>query len=173
MRAIHITLILTVLTVFAGCSGYDQLVKGRDYQKQYEEALRYYSLKKDSKAIDLFDNVEAIFAGTNKIDTIKFYKAKANYRSGDYYAAADLMDEFRKNYSRSPFTEEAEYLYAMCYYQLSPNHELDQSNTALAINAFAEYLERYPESARRDACLEMIKELQSRIYSKTFAVGQT
>ena len=173
MRAIHITLILTVLTVFAGCSGYDQLVKGRDYQKQYEEALRYYSLKKDSKAIDLFDNVEAIFAGTNKIDTIKFYKAKANYRSGDYYAAADLMDEFRKNYSRSPFTEEAEYLYAMCYYQLSPNHELDQSNTALAINAFAEYLERYPESARRDACLEMIKELQSRIYSKTFALGQT
>ena len=69
MRAIHITLILTVLTVFAGCSGYDQLVKGRDYQKQYEEALRYYSLKKDSKAIDLFDHVEAIFAGTSKIAT--------------------------------------------------------------------------------------------------------
>lgn len=173
MRTIYITLILTVLTVLTGCSGYDQLIKGRDYQKQYEEALRYYSLKKDSKAIDLFEKVEAIFAGTEKIDTIKFYKAKANYRSGDYYAAADLMDEFRKSYSRSPFTEEAEYLYAMCFYQLSPNPELDQSNTALAINAFAEYLERYPESARRESCLEMINELQSRIYSKTFAVGQT
>ncbi len=173
MRTIYTTLILTVLTVLAGCSGYDQLIKGRDYQKQYEEALRYYSLKKDNKAIELFDKVENIFAGTEKIDTIKFHKAKATYRSGDYYAAADLMDEFRKSYSRSPFLEEAEYLYAMCFYQLSPNPELDQSNTALAINSFAEYLERYPESARREVCMEMIKELQSRIYTKTFAVGQT
>lgn len=173
MRTIYTILILTALAAFTGCSGYDQLVKSRDYQKQYEEALRYYSLKKDSKAISLFENVESIFAGTDKIDTIKFHKAKANYRSGDYYAAADLMDEFRKNYSRSPFLEEAEYLYAMCYYQLSPNPELDQSNTAFAINAFAEYLERHPESARREACMEMIEELQSRIYSKTFAVGQT
>ncbi len=173
MRFRHIALILTVIALLCGCSNYDRLVKGRDYQKQYEEALRYYSIKKDNKAIALFDNIESIFSATDKIDTIKFYKAKANYRMGDYYTAVSLMDDFRKAYSRSPFAEEAEYLYAMCYYRLSPNPELDQSNTALAINAFAEYIGRYPESARKQSCIDMIEELQARIHSKTFMVGQT
>lgn len=173
MRFRHIALILTVIALLCGCSNYDRLVKGRDYQKLYEEALRYYSIKKDNKAIALFDNIESIFSATDKIDTIKFYKAKANYRMGDYYTAVSLMDDFRKAYSRSPFAEEAEYLYAMCYYRLSPNPELDQSNTALAINAFAEYIGRYPESARKQSCIDMIEELQARIHSKTFMVGQT
>lgn len=173
MRLKHILLSIITLVVLSSCSSYDKLVKGRDYQTQYDEALRYYSINKDNKAIALFDNIETIFSATDKIDTIKFYKARANYRMGDYYTAVNLMDEFRKSYSRSPFAEEAEYLYAMCYYQLAPGPELDQSNTALAINAFNEYIERYPRSARRDACLEMIEELQGRIYAKTFIVGQT
>ncbi|MDE7356552.1 MAG: outer membrane protein assembly factor BamD [Rikenellaceae bacterium] len=173
MRFRHIALILTAMALLCGCSNYDRLVKGRDYQKQYEEALRYYSIKKDNKAIALFDNIESIFSATDRIDTIKFYKAKANYRMGDYYTAVSLMDDFRKTFSRSPFAEESEYLYAMCYYRLSPNPELDQSNTALAINAFVEYIDRYPESARKQSCIEMIDELQSRIYNKTFMVGQT
>lgn len=173
MKPNHILLIVISLVLLSGCTGYDKLVKGRDYQAQYNEALRYYALKKDSKAITLFDNIETIFSGTDKIDTIKFYRAKAAYRQGSYVDAAPLLDDFRKTYSRSPFAEEAEFLYAMSYYEMAPNPELDQTNTVFAINAFEEYMERYENSAKMESCRDLVQELQERLHDKAFMVGKT
>ncbi|HIS34959.1 MAG TPA: outer membrane protein assembly factor BamD [Candidatus Avirikenella pullistercoris] len=173
MRLLNIFLVISSLSIIVSCNGYANLLKGRDYQKQYTEALRYYNLQKDRRAIELFSNIENIFSGTDRIDTIKFYKAKAHYRERDYYSSVDLFDEFRKIYSRSPFAEEAEYLYAMSFYELAPDVELDQTNTANALAAFQEYVERYPESSKVEACLELENELQMRLYEKAFLIGET
>lgn len=174
MRIVNICLALTaVILVISSCSGVDKLLKGRDYEKQYTEALRFYNLKKNSKAIALFSNVETIFQGTERIDTIKFYKAKAHYRDGDFTISSELFDEFRKIYTRSPFAEEAEFLYAMSFYESSPNPELDQMPSISGIEAFNEYLSRYPDSPKKESCLEMIKEMEGRLYDKAFVIANT
>lgn len=173
MRISNICFAVATLLTFISCSGFDKLVKGRDYEKQYSEALRYYQIKKDNRAIALFNGIETIFNGTDRIDTIKFYKAKAHYRQGDFTISSELFDEFRKTFTRSIFAEESEFLYAMSFYESAPNPELDQTATAQAIEAFSEYLDRYPESPRKEACDEMIVELQGRLYQKAFIVANT
>lgn len=174
MKIINKYLSLVIfLFVLSSCNGIDKLMKSRDYEKQYSEALRLYNIDKNNKAIILFSNIESIFQGTSRIDTIKFYTAKSFYKEGDYVISAELFDEFRKVYTRSSFAEEAEFLYAMSFFESSPNPELDQVPSTQGIEAFNEYLSRYPDSPKRDACLEMIEEMQGRLYDKAFIIANT
>lgn len=164
---------LLTLIMFTSCGGFDKLMKSRDYPAMYEAGLKYFARKKDHKAIQIFTQIEQILDGTSKADTIKFYLAKANYRQGKYAESAELLDAFRKQYTRSVFAEEAEYLYAMSFYESSPNPDLDQTPTERAIVAFHEYTSRYPDSPKADAVEEIITELKMRLYDKAYQIGET
>ncbi|MFI3262116.1 MAG: outer membrane protein assembly factor BamD [Rikenellaceae bacterium] len=169
------TLLVSIAFIFAltSCNGLDQLMKSRDYELQYREALRYYNIKKYHKAVTLFANIQSIYEGTDKIDTIKFYTAKSYYNQGDFTNSTYLFDEFRKVYTRSPFVEESEFLYAMSFYETSPNPELDQTPSTDGIEAFREYLTRYPNTSRREVVDEMIEEMKRRLYLKAYVVANT
>lgn len=164
---------LLTMVLFTSCGGFDKLMKSRDYPAMYEAGLKYFAKKKDHKAIQIFTQIEQILDGTSKADTIKFYLAKANYRQGKYAESAELLDAFRKQYTRSVFAEEAEYLYAMSFYESSPNPDLDQTPTERAIVAFHEYIGRYPDSPKSDAVKEIITELKMRLYDKAYQIGET
>ncbi len=165
---------LFVIAIFAvSCSDYAKLLESSDYELQYQTALQYYREGKTSKAINLFSNVMNIYAGTEKIDTIKFYFASSLFDRGDFTSSGPLFDDFRKSYSRSPFIERAEYLYAMSYYYDSPGSELDQSIAAKATAAFEEFIYRYPNSDMVERCMAYIVELEERKHKKDFYVGET
>lgn len=155
------------------CSEYASLLKGKDYEKQYQQALKYYEAEKNNRATDLLLNVNRIYGATERADTIRFYLGNLTYRNNDFQNAADLYDNFRKNYGRSPFINEAEFMYAMSFYKLSPNSERDQTYSLKAISAFNEFIYRYPNDPRVPEAQEKIKELEYRIYKKEFEVGQT
>ncbi len=78
----------------------------------------------------------------------------------------DVFNDFRRRFGRSPFIEEAEYLIGMGFYLTSPIPERDQTSTRQGIIAFHEYLSRYPNSIRREECLEYIAEMQQKLYDK-------
>lgn len=166
-----VSLFLAVTTF--SCGEYSKLIEGNDYEKQYQEALRYFKAGKTSKTLSLLANIESIYAGTDKIDTIKFYLASSCYDKGDFATSSELFDEFRKAYSRSPFLEKAEYLYAMSFYNQAPSSELDQSFAAKAKNAFEEFADRYPENENTPKCVAYVEELQQRMHKKDFYVGET
>lgn len=172
----HIRLILSAAAAFmllTSCGDYTRLLKSRDYEKQYQKALELYNAGKEKKALNLFMNVETIYAGTERMDTIKFYSAKICFNSGDYYSSGEILNDFRKNYGRSRFAPEAEYLYACSMYELSPDHEVDQTPSTRAIMALDEYISRYPDGAYRERAEAMMDDLSARIYLKDFQVGET
>lgn len=171
LRFFAVSLFLAVATL--SCGEYGKLIEGNDYEKQYQEALKYFRAGKTSKTLALLSNVENIYAGTDKIDTIKFYIASSCYDRGDFSSSSELFDEFRKNYSRSPFLERAEYLYAMSFYNQAPSSELDQSFASKAKDAFTEFANRYPENDNSKKCLGYIEELEERMHKKDFYVGET
>lgn len=163
-----------VLLIFlASCGGYDALLKSRDYQGKYDAALAYYEEGRDNRALTLLLQVEAIYEGTEKADTVQFYIADLCYRQGLYDESAKLFDDFRKNYARSPFATEAEYLYAMSYYAVAPSYELDQMPTEYAIIAFAEFTARHRDDERSIEADSIMSELQQRLYDKAFEIGET
>lgn len=167
-----IALALLMVTTYS-CSEYTKLLESEDYEAQYQAGLGYYEEGKTSKALTLLYGVERIFSGTDKIDTIKFYIANSHFKRTEYVQSAELYDKFRKEYQRSPFKEEAEYLYAMSYFYSTPNSELDQTNATAAIAAFEEFLYRYPESDKAEECRSHIADLTTRIHKKDYYVGET
>lgn len=174
MKLKHLAASLFLLLASFSCSEYGKVLESDDYDLQYESALKYYHAGKYNKALTLFSSVENIFTGTEKIDTIKFYSASAWYKRGTSFdTSAELFDQFRKNYTRSPFVEAATYFYAMSYYRNAPNSELDQSYAVKAIEAFADFVYRYPESSYVEQCNAMIDELANRVHDKAFYVGET
>lgn len=174
MKYLRITLLLAaVVTVDAVGSlafgrGMNKLLKSGDTEKIYQAGLKAYRTKKFRNATVYFEAVYNDLYSSDRADTILFYTSKAYYNQGLYDVAADGFDQYRKNYARRPFAEEAEYLLPMCYYHLSRPAERDQSETHKAMIAFNEYLNRYPESIKTEDVRAILQELQDRLYEKEF-----
>lgn len=173
IKQIKIVLLVAVASFVVSCGEYDELLRSRDYLAMYDAGLRYQAEGRSAKAIVLLGGVEPVLEGTEMADTLKFYLAQAYYDAYDFTTSAMQFDEFRKNYSRSPFAEEAEYMYAMSFYRLSPEFELDQAPSLRAQSAFFEYMSRYPDNRRSADAQEKIDELQMRQYDKGYDMAYT
>lgn len=172
-QASKILVPLFILLFGVGCTGYNKLLKSPDKELKYRTALDYYSKGDFDKALNLFDDVKVIFQGTAKEDSILFYTADSHFMSRDYGSSALEFDDFRRRFGRSPFLEQAEYKYAMGFYYMSPTSNRDQSATMMAISSINEYLNRYPESLKKQLCLVRIDEMQGKLYDKSFQNAKT
>lgn len=165
--------LLCTLAALCSCGGYNQILKSRDSELKYRTALEYFDQKKYQKAANLFSDVAEDFAGTMREDTVVFFTAASFYFMGDHDTSGSLFDDFRRRYGRSPFLEEAEYMYAMGYYYSSPAPERDQTNTTLALMAIDTYLERYPNSDKREEMLTRVGELTQKLHDKAYLNAKT
>jgi outer membrane protein assembly factor BamD len=84
-----------------------------------------------------------------------------------------LLDEFRRKFGRSPFIEDAEGMYALCYFYMSPGPQRDQSVTTEAIIAITEFQSRYPNSDKNDEFSEMLDILTERLMEKSYLNAYT
>ena len=108
------------------------------------------------------------YSGTSREDSISFFNARCKYKNLDYDTASTLLDEFRRKFGRSVFIEEAEGMYAMCFYKLSPGPTRDQTMTGQAIIAVNEFMSRYPESKYIEDFKNIDKELTQRLHDKAY-----
>jgi outer membrane protein assembly factor BamD len=157
-----------VLTLLAGCGEYEKLLKSRDFQKKYETGIELYEEGEYVKAATLFDQVDNIFRGTTKADTVKYYQAKSYYGQRDYMMAGHYFNELSVTYPNSDYLEEADFMTAYCYYMQSPRPELDQDNTYRAITAFQMFMVRYPTSERISECQKIIVEMSDKLVEKSY-----
>ena len=139
----------------------------------YKAALDYFEKGKFDKTLQLFEEIAPYYQGTVREDTILFYTADAHFRSRDYQLSSMEFDDFRRRFGRSPFVEEAEYKYAMGFYYMSPPANRDQTSTYMAITSINEYLQRYPNSLKKQLCLIRLDELQQTLYDKSFINART
>lgn len=68
----------------------------------------------------------------------------------------------------SPFVPAAQYRIGLCYYELAPRPELDQTYTRQAIDEFQAFVEYYPLDERRADAEARIRELNGRLARKLF-----
>lgn len=136
------------------------------HQRDYKTALKYFNQYLDTKptSVSVIDNYEIAFANYqtgNYTQAIKYFQLvtpsmdslaqNAFYHLGDCYIKTN-QKRFAFNSFNSAFkikgdpalTEEALFNYAKLAVELSYNPYNE------AVNAIQEYLNRYPESARRD-----------------------
>lgn len=164
---------IAALAVFASCSSLQRVINTSDNDLIFQRGLVYYKAEKWTKAILLFEHCEPYLKGFPQEDSVAYYRAHSYYKNYDFQTAATLFDEFRRNYGRSVFIEDAEAYFARSLYNMCPSPERDQSTTSAAIVAIAEFLSHHPNSAQRDYFLELTHDLTWRMEERSFLNAYT
>ena len=138
-----------LVTAFSGCAGINSLLKSGQPELIYSKALEYYQKEKWSRASTLFEGVQHYYIGTPREDSVSFFNARCKFKNRDYDTASALFDDFRRKFGRSAFIEDAEGMYALCFYYLSPGPSRDQTMTGQALIAINEFMSRYPPQRPR------------------------
>lgn len=158
--------------------GISRILKSGDARLMFDEGYKLYSKGAKgswAKAYQLFDAVQHYFTGTRTEDSVMFFRARCKFKDRDYEEATTLLDEYRRRYGGgdSPFIEDAEGMYALCFYYMSPEPEHDQTITRQAIITITEFMSRYPQSTRLDDFRNIITELTQRLHDKAFINAYT
>ncbi|ARS37855.1 outer membrane protein assembly factor BamD [Pontibacter actiniarum] len=157
-----------LLLLATGCSNFQKLLKSNDVSKKYQAALEYYEQEEYYRASQLLDQVTDLMAGTEEAEKAQFYRAKSHYMQGNYILSDAYFRSFFTTYPRSPLAEEAMFMQAQSLYQQSPSYEEDQTPTVTAIEAYEEFLVRYPNSEFAPQVNKTIEELYLKLDKKDF-----
>ena len=169
----YILALATAALTSVSCDGVNQALKTNDPQYAYEQALKFYGEEKWRQASDLFTACRHVYVGSPRKDSLSFYNAHCKFKDRNWDEASMLLDEFRRKFGRSPFIEDAEGMYALCYFYMSPGPQRDQSVTTEAIIAITEFQSRYPNSDKNDEFSEMLDILTERLMEKSYLNAYT
>ncbi len=164
---------VVVLLALTHCAGINALIKEGKPDDIYAKALEFYGKEKWNRASTLFESVAPVYLGTAREDSIAFFNAHCKYKNTDYDTASQLLDDFRRRFGRSVFIEDAEGMYADCFYRMSPGSSRDQTMTSKAIIAINEFIARYPESEKVEEFKKINDELTERLHEKTYLNAYT
>ncbi len=164
------TLLLILSISFFGCkSKFEKLKASNDYQKKYQEGIKYYNHKDYSRALALFDDLVQRYRGREEAEVLFYDYAFANYYLKDYTSAGYHFKNFADTYPNSSRSEECRYMSAYCSYLESPNSTLDQTNTLLSIDKLQLFINLYPKSTRVAEASKLIQSLRDRLEVKSYA----
>ncbi len=165
--------LLPILILLGSCSGFVKLQKKGTFEEKYVAAKEYYEEEQYYKAGLLFDDILPFSVGTPEGEAIHFLTAKCHYEEGLLNYSTEQFSSFVKKYPRSEKAEEASFLYAKALYHMSPGHNLDQTNTYLAIDAIQSFINKYPETEFLSECDEKITLLQEKLEYKAYLNART
>jgi outer membrane protein assembly factor BamD len=164
--------IFSMFLLFSSCSNYSRIQKGRDMDAKLDLAIKLYDKGSFYKALPLLEELITVYRGTKKAEKTYYYYAYTNYRLGDFEGAAYDFETFAKTYPSSEFAEECAYMHAYCYYENSPEYNLDQSSTIKAINELQLFADRYPGSTKLEQCNRLIDQLRNKLELKSYSNAQ-
>ena len=159
---------LLTLLITTSCSKYQRLLKSSDYKLKYEAGVKYYEEEEFYKAKTLFEELIPILRGTDKAEQIYYYYAYCHYNLGEHVLAGYYFNKFAYTFPNSKHVEETKYMSAYCQFLNSPEPELDQKYTYMALNEFQIFINKYPESSYKEKCNEYMARLRKKLETKAF-----
>ncbi len=158
------------LIVFYGCSsGVD--TTNMTGQNRLSYAI---SLFNDEDYLEAINELQAIllqYPGSAISDDAQFYLAKSRFAREEYIMAAFEFSKLIKNMPASEFVPESQYMLADCYYELSPDYNLDQKYTRKAIQEFQAFIDFFPTDERVSDAEKKIDELNNKLAEKTYSIA--
>lgn len=167
---LRMRIIIGLLIVFSSLNlmAKKKAEKSNDIVAMKTKANDYYDKKKYDKAIPIYETLLTVLKGQQSVEDIYFKYSKAQYLSGSYELGAFYLKSFYTTYYNSPYTEEASYLEALCYYEQSPRYSLEQTNTDLAIGIFQNFINKYPKSIYVQEANTKMDELRAKLRKKSY-----
>jgi outer membrane protein assembly factor BamD len=158
--------------LLSSCSDYNKVVKSTDYEFKYKKALEYYESGEFVRSSTLLKELINIVRGTSRADKVYYYYAKSEFGIKDNLMAGHYFKSLIKEFPRSEFAEESQFMVGYCFYLDSPNPRLDQGVTQNAIDALQLFINLYPKSSRVDEANRLIIELRDKLVYKSYLSGK-
>lgn len=161
-----------VLIALSSCNEYQKVLKNEDVKAKYDLAQKYYEAEDYKRANRLFEQIAPKYVGKPQGERVMFFFANTYFKRKDYNMSGYQFERFIKSYPKSEKVAEAAFLGAKSYYELSPAHSLDQTDTDKALVKLQSFINMYPESEFFDEANTMAKELTTKKERKAFEIGK-
>ncbi len=169
-RALFI-LACSLLFVLPSCR-FQKLLKNGSADEKYEGAVKLYTEKDYSRALQLFDQIGGLMRATDKSRKIAYYTAFCYYNQKDYTLASYYFKRYASGYPNTEEAEECMFMAAYCNFLSSPEYSLDQSVTYDAIKDLQLFTNTYPTSKRVSECNDLIDQLRAKLELKDFNIAR-
>ena len=164
---------VVAVLMLTGCSReFNQVYKSNDSDYKYEYAKECFANRKYAKAISLLEGLVTIQKGTDNGQECLFMLAMAEYCNRDYQTASEYFKKYYSSYPKGKYAEMASYFVGESYYMSAPEPRLDQSGTILAINAYQEFLDLFPDAVNKEVAQNRLFELQDKLVKKELLSAQ-
>jgi outer membrane protein assembly factor BamD len=159
MNQSKLLLAVMLLALATACSDSDDEKAQRPPESAetlYTDARNKYSDGNFKEAVKAFEEVERQHPSSEWAVNAQVMSGYANYKVGEYDAAASTWERFVKLYPNNESTPYVYYMIAMCYYDQITDVGRDQKVTEQAMQALREVIRRFPESEyARDAKIKL------------------
>jgi len=167
-KSIVFATLLGLIFISSCKSNFEKVRTSGDAELIYTESLKLYDDGQYVKAQALMELIISAFRGRPELEELYFKYSNTYYLTNDYVLAAYYFENFSSTFSGSSFREEADFLTAFSYYQMSPSFRLEQTNTLKAIESFQTFVNRYPDSDKVDQCNTLIDLCRRKLEDKAY-----
>ncbi|WP_425075814.1 outer membrane protein assembly factor BamD [Psychroserpens sp. S379A] len=164
--------ILLLIVTVSSCSEYQKALKSEDVKTKVTVATSLFEEGKYTKAEKLFAQVLPKYRGKPQAERLMFMSAMCSYQLKDYHVSGYHFERFENSYPRSDKAEEASFLSAKSYYELSPVYSKEQKETIEALEKLQLFINKYPESNYLAEANTLIKELDFKLEKKAFEIAK-
>ncbi len=169
MKFIKVLLIaISVVFAASSCNKYAKVMKSKDYEYKLKKADELYEAKKYKISRDLYEELFAVYKGTQKFEDIYYKFAYCHYYMKLYPDAENLFKGFLEVFPNSTKSEEVDYMRAYCYYKQSPRLDLEQVNTNKSMGMMQTFINTHPGSARIKDATEIIDKCRAKLEQKEY-----
>ena len=159
----------SVALLLTGCaSEYNQVYKAATPTYKYEYAKQCFAQGKYSRAIPLLQEVVTMKKGSTEGEECLYMLAMAEYGLKDYETASEYFKKYYASYPKGQYAEMAKYFVGESLYQNAPEPRLDQSTTYIAITAFQEFLDLFPDAHLKAQATNRLFALQDLLVEKEY-----
>ena len=166
-------LIFSTICLLCSCSNeFNAVYKTNDTDYKYEYAKECFANGKYMRAITLLEELVTIQKGTDNGQECLYMLAMAEYCNMDFETASTYFKKYSSSYPKGQYAEMASYYAAESLYRCTPEPRLDQSQTVLAINAYQEFIDRFPDAMLKEQAQRRMFELQDKLVMKELLSAQ-
>lgn len=167
----HKIIILALLLLLTwGCSS-SLDTTNMNHEERLAYAIKLYDQEDYDDAINELQALILQYPGSAIIDDSQYYLALSRYKRGEYILAAFEFSRLIRNISASEYLPQAQFMLAECYYELSPNVNLDQTYSKKAIEEYQAFIDFFPLNEKVFEAEKKISELNNKLARKEFEIA--
>jgi outer membrane protein assembly factor BamD len=159
-----------IFLLVAGCHSSKEL-ESLNAEDRYEAAKKKFDEGDYLDAIEDFRVITLQYPGSRVADSAQFFLAQSYFHRDQFILAASEYETLINTMSTSKLVPDSRFQIGMCYYELSPNSELDQKYTLKALDAFQSFIEYHPTNSLVPQAEEKIREMNTKLAKKEYNAG--